>query len=615
MEDEQVFDEYHSFLLSLYKEGLMQGFRIDHIDGLQNPGEYIKKLRKLFGDACYIIAEKILESKESMPVDWQLNGTSGYEFLAHVNQLFTDRQGARQLLEYYKTKVPGLPPYKQLVANNKKMMLENYMGGEWDNLVQYLVHLNLAGEFETERIKVALGAIMVALPVYRIYPDEIPLKGEALSVMIECFEKARHAEPAYIAELNHLFSLLITVVPEFASGNVLRFVLRLMQFTGPLTAKGVEDTTFYIYNPLISHDEVGDSPSKLGISINAFHKRMQIRSQTSPLSLNATATHDTKRGEDARLRLNRLSEFPDDWIERVKRWFDMNKRYAKGDGDSRIPHINDEYFLYQSIVGGFPEDLEASEEWISRLKEYFVKVLREAKARSSWEAPDEDYEKGCASFIDNVLHDDETFLPDAKVFMKRLTGVSMRYSLAQTLVKITSPGIPDVYQGCELWDLSYVDPDNRRPVDYESRINYLNEIITQEKQGPASLFSFLNSKRVSGVEKLFVTWKALNFRRHYSDLFIHGEYRPVKLSGKEQLACVYARTYQNTALLVAVGFASAHETPQDNLGEAEGESLVLLEDLPNNWTNIFTGKHILANGYIPVKELFTDFPVALLYSS
>src|SRR5690606_24364232 len=183
--------------------------------------------------------------------------------------------------------------------------------------------------------------------------------------------------------------------------------------------KGVEDTTFYIYNPLISHDEGGDSPSRLGISISTFHRRMQDRVQTSPLSLNATATHDTKRGEDARIRLNRLTENPDEWIERVQHWFELNSRFAKGDGDNRIPHVNDEYFLYQSIVGGFPEDLVASEEWISRLKEYFMKVLREAKSRSSWEAPDEQYENGCAAFIDSILHDDEKYLPDVIAFMER----------------------------------------------------------------------------------------------------------------------------------------------------------------------------------------------------
>src|SRR5690606_2123064 len=248
MEDDDVFEEYHSFLKTLYQEGLIQGFRIDHIDGLQDPGRYISKLRELFGNDCYIIAEKILEEKESMPSDWQLNGTSGYEFLAHVSQLFTDRQGARQLLEFYKSTVPDLPSYRRLVAYNKKMMLENYMAGEWDNLVQHLVELGLGGGFNRERLKVALGALMIALPVYRIYPEELPLKGDALAVMIEGFEKARHAEPEYLVELDHMFNMLITTKADFPSENVLRFLRRLMQFTGPLTAKGVEDTTFYIYN-------------------------------------------------------------------------------------------------------------------------------------------------------------------------------------------------------------------------------------------------------------------------------------------------------------------------------------------------------------------------------
>lgn len=612
MEDDDVFDEYHSFLKILYDEGLIQGFRIDHIDGLQDPGRYISKLRELFGQECYIIAEKILEEKESMPADWQLNGTSGYEFLAHVNQLFTDRQGARQLLDFYKSTVPGLPTYSRLVAENKKMMLENYMAGEWDNLVQQLVESDLDGSYKRDRLKIALGALMVALPVYRIYPEELPLKGEALTVMIEGFEKARQSEPECLAELDHLFNMLITTKPDYPIENVLRFLRRLMQFTGPLTAKGVEDTTFYVYNPLISHDEVGDSPSRLGISINTFHRRMQNRAQSSPLSLNATATHDTKRGEDARIRLNRLTENADEWIERVQRWFEMNRRFSKGEGEKRIPHVNDEYFLYQSIVGGFPEDLVASEEWIGRLKEYFVKVLREAKARSSWEAPDEEYENGCAAFIDLILHDEEKYLPDAIAFMEGVTDKAMRYSLAQTLVKITAPGIPDIYQGCELWDLSYVDPDNRRPVDYDIRNKFLNEIIANESKTPDAFFSFLTSKRWQGIEKLFVTWKALNFRRQHPDLFNKGEYIPVKLSGSNPVACVFARVHQSKAVLVAVGFKAAYEM-QESSDEVVGEPLVLLEDLPDEWTNLFTGKQIITNGFISVRALLSDFPVNVLY--
>ena len=250
MEDENVFNEYHSFLHSLYKENLIQGFRIDHIDGLKDPSQYIRNLRRLFGDSCYIIAEKILDAREATPPDWLLQGTSGYEFLAAVNQLFTNKIGARQLLEFYRTLVPALPPYKQLVEKNKSMMLQNYMQGEWDNLVEYLIELGLQGNFTRPKLKQALGLIMVSLPIYRIYPKQIPLDGNDLVILTEVFNKTKQVEPSFEAELNHFYSLFVCPDKEIDKSSILDFLKRLMQFTGPLTAKGVEDTTFYIYNPL-----------------------------------------------------------------------------------------------------------------------------------------------------------------------------------------------------------------------------------------------------------------------------------------------------------------------------------------------------------------------------
>lgn len=615
MEDESVFNEYHSFLSTLYKQKLIQGFRIDHIDGLQDPRQYIKNLRKLFGEDCYIIAEKILEAKESMPSDWPLQGTSGYEFLAHVNQLFTDKAGAKQLLDYYRTLVPELPSYRQLVAKNKKMILETYMAGEWDNLLYYLTALNLDGNLERSRLKQALAQLMVALPVYRIYPEEIPLTGDALAVMTEAFEKAGAADQSCITELKHLKALFFDSQARYSRENVLKFLKRLMQFTGPLTAKGVEDTTFYIYNPLISHDEVGDSPSTLGITINAFHRRMQVRMENTPLSLNATATHDTKRGEDVRARLNVLSQLPDEWQQKVNGWMENNQKFTIEGGNGRIPGVNDEYFMYQSVVGGFPEDMTASNEWIERLQAYFTKVVREAKVKSNWESPNENYERTCHDFIGNILRDEKKFLPDVKRFVERITMIANKHALGQILIKITSPGIPDIYQGCELWDLSYVDPDNRRPVDYALRKNYFGQIIQKEKEGAETLFAFLESHSDVGMEKLFVTWKALNFRKNNQQLFIEGTYIPLQVNGNKQLACVYARNYMDRWAVVAVSFGTPNATNENaTINLEEGEAIVLLDQLPYEWTNLFSGKRISGMGYLPIKELFKDLPVALLYA-
>ncbi|HEX6226233.1 MAG TPA: malto-oligosyltrehalose synthase [Chryseolinea sp.] len=603
MEDEEVFNEYHSFLHSLYKENLIQGFRIDHIDGLREPSQYIRNLRRLFGDSCYIIAEKILDKNEMLPPDWLLQGTSGYEFLAAVNQLFTNKSGARRLLDFYRTLVPALPRYKQLVEKNKTMMLQNYMEGEWDNLVECLFVLGLQGEFTRQNLKKALGVLMVSLPIYRIYPKQIPLDGNDLSMLTEVFNTTKVAEPSVEKELNHLYSLFVFPDNDIDKSNILDFLKRLMQFTGPLTAKGVEDTTFYIYNPLISHDEVGDSPSMLGMTLNEFHRRMVVRQKTAPYSLNATATHDTKRGEDVRVRLNVLSEIPEQWEEAVTSWMTLNT----GAGDShRRPEINDEYFIYQSVVGGFPEDLRVTEHWINRLKEYLIKVVREAKVNSSWESPNESYETTCTAFIENLFKDTNPAHAHVATFVGRVIEIASINTLGQLLIKITAPGIPDIYQGCEFWDLSFVDPDNRRPVDFQTRKNFLAEIIRREKDDCKQFQSYLAAHRPLGVEKLFVTWKALNFRKDNEHVFKVGEYLALRASSEDAVMCAFARRLQDQWVIVLVPFAEVKP-------DLKNETILLGVDFPSSWTNVFTGDEIEADaGTLSLHSALGAFPVALL---
>jgi (1->4)-alpha-D-glucan 1-alpha-D-glucosylmutase len=365
MENSDVFDEYHRLIKQLYDEGLIHGVRIDHIDGLQDPSGYVKRLRTLLGPACYIIAEKILEAKESMPEDWPIEGTSGYEFLSHVSQLMTDREGARKLVDFYHELVPHLPPYQKLVLENKRRILEHHMHGEWENLVNEFTRLKLANGYTHDAIKNALGAVMVSLPVYRIYPNRLPLEGAEKKVMDEAFQKAAEQSQPEAEQVRYLEQLMVNG-EEQETTAIIKFEKRLMQYTGPLTAKGVEDTTFYVYNPLISHDEVGDAPSTLGISINAFHSRMLRRLKENPLSLNATATHDTKRGEDARLRLNVISEIPDTWIRYVREWMALNKP-LRNDGEDPAPSVNDEYFVYQSLIGGMLYDSQITDEFVERV--------------------------------------------------------------------------------------------------------------------------------------------------------------------------------------------------------------------------------------------------------
>ena len=605
MEDENVFNEYHSFLKNLYKENIIQGFRIDHIDGLKDPGVYLQRLRSLFGDSCYIIAEKILEAKESMPERWPLQGTSGYEFLAYVNQLFTDRSGAKRLVEFYEKLVPQLPGYKQIVDENKRMILDNYMSGEWDNLTDYFMELGLAARFERDGIKQALAAVLVSLPVYRIYPDDLPLTGNDLVIMAEAFQKAKHLAPSCTSELNYMNELLVSP-PQDLKASALRFLKRMMQFSGPLTAKGVEDTTFYVYNPLISHDEVGDSPSTMGITIKEFHARMISRQQATPFSLNATATHDTKRGEDVRTRLNVLSEIPDRWIKLVESWFDINRNARVDVNGKQAPIVNDEYFIYQSILGGFPDDLQPSEFWLGRLQAYLVKALREAKVNTSWEEPDENYENACKEFVSRIIKGNGKFLNSLTQFLKDILPFANTNAMGQMLIKITAPGIPDVYQGCELWDLSYVDPDNRRPVDYGIRKKWLNQIREKENNDLGNLFSFLGDHRGLGIEKLYVAWKALNFRRAHNEVFTHGEYLPLQVSGRQPVACAYTRHHKDKWVLIIVPLAvTANDMWTD-------ESVLLPQQLSGSWTNIFTGETVDIAEYVSIKEILMQFPLGFL---
>ncbi|HEX8040234.1 MAG TPA: malto-oligosyltrehalose synthase, partial [Chryseosolibacter sp.] len=609
MEDPEVFEEYHAGIVTLLKERIIQGLRIDHIDGLQDPANYTQALRALAGDSCYIIAEKILEAKEDMPAQWPLQGTSGYEFLSFLNQLLTLRTGARRLLAFYRDLIPGMPSYDKLIFESKRLILGNYMRGEWDNITHLLVSLNLADGFDPERMRTALGFFMLSLPVYRLYPESLPLKGKNLVIAQEAFDKALSAGSDYSQEINHLRNLFTEAQPE---ARALPFLKRLMQFTGPLTAKGVEDTTFYIYNPLISHDEVGDSPGPLGMSIQRFHEKMQKRQAATPLSLNATATHDTKRGEDARVRINVLSRIPELWIQCVGQWLEINRPCRSCLDGRPAPGLNDEYFIYQSILGGFPEDFQVTEEFILRVQAYLNKALREAKVNTNWSEPDEQYEKACERFVRQILNTNHAFLSSFLPFLKIVCEHAMVYSLSQTLIKLTAPGIPDIYQGCELWDLSFVDPDNRRPVDFDKRMEYLFQLVLREEKGKEALFEYLRQHHQAGIEKLYITWKTLNYRKTHPDLFIAGDYIPLDVTGQQEIAVAYARRRETSWAMVIVPLGLVKREMDSTEDFFSSQHIVLPDDAPERWLNLFTGDTHASPNQISLSEIFRDFPVALL---
>jgi len=614
IEDDAVFQDYHRFLFWLYRENLIQGFRIDHIDGLYDPLQYCQRLRKAVGEDCFIIAEKILEARESMPEHWPLQGTSGYEFLSDVSQLMTDRVGSKKLLTLYQQLVPDLSPYAKIVFLNKKLILEKYMAGELENLVELFFHLGLQEKFQKDHIRSALGFFMISLPVYRIYPDRHPVAPQDITILEETLRRALESSREFSGELEYIFGLFVRKSPMLDGEKILRFLKRMMQFTGPLTAKGVEDTTFYVYNPLISHDEVGDAPSMLGISIQSFHSKMEQRAKNNPFSLNATATHDTKRGEDARLRLNILSEIPDEWAAQVKEWMNMNSQFIAEAEGKRMPTINDEYFIYQSLIGGYTAEDVNPDQFFNRFDDFLIKAIREAKVNSDWAKPNNAYELGCIGFLRSIFAGDHTFKASLDTFVGMISRYAELYAPAQVVIKATAPGIPDIYQGCDLWDLSFVDPDNRRPVDYLMRQHYVEEIVAHEKENSIKFFHYLRSRRKCGVEKMFVTRKILNFRKEYNDIFLYGDYIPLQFSTHEPVAIAFSRHFRSTWITVVVPLALARHREYDHPYAHEPDDrkfFGLPSNAPSRWRNIFTGEELSFQTKITIFDALKDFPVAV----
>lgn len=606
VEDEKVFNDYHRYIHSLYRKGFIQGLRIDHIDGLKNPPEYVRRLRALFGSDCYIIVEKILDAKEELPENMDIQGTSGYEFLSYINQVITDRKGSEKLLALYHEYVPQNKDYEHIVYQNKLANLETYLNGEWDNLLRLLLSLNLVddGEISIADLKMALGAFMAAFPVYRVYIEELPLNINDEQLVVQAFVKAYKRYPQLHYHLGILRQLFIPYPEPTRNTNRLHFIQRVMQFTGPLAAKGIEDTTFYLYNPLISHNEVGDQPCVLGIPVREFHEKMQQRLIKNSLSLNCTSTHDTKRGEDNRTRINIISELTDEWASLVAHWQQINEPFRKDINGIKAPITNDQYFLYQAIIGGFPEDLNVTEDFVSRTKKYFTKVLRESKWMSDHINPNKEYETACSDFIDHLLDPAHQFLPSVLPFIKKVIRYANTYTMVQVIIKTTAPGIPDIYQGCELWDLSYVDPDNRRPVNFDLRKKLLSALRQKERENVDALLEWANSNYEIGTQKLLMTHKILQLRRSDNDLFIHGEYIPVHFEGSDRVVIAYFRKYRDKWIFIVLPLGIVANTGKEL-------QLFLPPEAPRHWKNIFTQEYISGDA-MDVRRLFQKFPVAVL---
>lgn len=615
IEDKEVFDKYHQFIHELIKEGLITGLRIDHIDGLYDPKGYLDDLNKLISDDFYIIIEKILEADETLPTDWKTQGTTGYDFLAFINNLYTDSNSRAIFNQEYEKFKPEFSDYNALVYSKKQYILNENMGGELDNLWSMLEDLKLLPPHMVKESGYnAFSTFLCSFPVYRIYPDSIPLTEDQKEVVNEAYEEAVKQESHRKKDLQYFRSLFMCEA-DCNKDNMLAFLKRCQQFTGPLAAKGVEDTTFYLYNKLISHNEVGDSPEVLGITIDEFHKLMEKRQRESPLTINDTSTHDTKRGEDARMRINTLSEMPEEWFSKIEEWHSINQKVRK---KTDVPDRNEEYFIYQALIGAMPFGCKPDEDFLSRTNAFLQKALREAKEHTNWSDPNTDFEKDVSQFVEDILSH-KPFRDSFDSFTHKVSFFGVINSMGQSLIKVTAPGIPDIYQGSELWDLSYVDPDNRRRVDYVLRNEYLKEFEEYELKGDPSFLHNLMKDYSTGKVKMFTLYQALKERRENPEFFERAEYIPIPISVEyaHKVIC-YARKLEDIWYIIAAPLNVTSLSTIDHfpLGELWGQGhLKLPDDAPTEWKNVFGGETLSSNGQMELSDLFKSFPVAMLKSN
>jgi (1->4)-alpha-D-glucan 1-alpha-D-glucosylmutase len=671
MEDPRVFGEAHRLVLALVRDGLATGLRIDHPDGLYAPHAYFRRLQALHllerarlaaGRAArpldrptaalllerlfealeagrlprrslHVVAEKIVVAPERLPESWDVDGTTGYEFLALVNGLFVDPRAERTFDGIWARASGRREEFREVVAKKKRLVMSSSMAGEVNMLAHRLNRISETNrrtrDFTLNELTRALVEVVALFPVYRTY---VTRRGEIderdRSVVEQTIARARRRSPVVDPSIyDFLRDVLLQRHPDGLTDEEkaewLEFTLKLQQVTGPVTAKAVEDTAFYTYGRLISLNDVGGGPERFGAAPAEVHALLAERRESSPGSLSATSTHDTKRSEDVRVRIDALTELPSEWRSTVVRWARLNAPLRGGDEARPAPDRRDELFLYQTLVGAFPDEglapgTPAHAAFVARIQAYMEKALREGKVHTSWTNPDEGYEAGVRGFVEGTLAS-PPFLAELAAVSGRVARAGRLSSLAQVALKCAAPGVPDVYQGCELWDLSLVDPDNRRPVDFDLRARSLEGIDAELARGSearAALARALSSAEglATGRAKLLLLRVALHLRRAEPALFREGDYRPLAADGPlADRVFAFSRAVAGRALICAVPRLVL--APLEAGGGAvrwEG-ALALPSALPRRWRDAVTGAP-REGPALPLAELFADFPVALLLS-
>jgi (1->4)-alpha-D-glucan 1-alpha-D-glucosylmutase len=667
MEDERVFAETHRLVLGLLLGGEIAGLRIDHPDGLYTPTAYFRTLQVAFlveraraldaaagGDPAeldalepplaervaaaldsgnlphkpmYVVVEKILEGHERMPASWCVDGTTGYEFLGCVSALYVEPESRRAFDDLYARFIGERLDFAELVYRTKKQLMSGSMASELNVLANRLNRISEADrrtrDFTLRALGQALREYVACLPIYRTYVEgttAADVDERDRQYIESTIARAQRRAPSLNRSLFQFLRDILLLrhaaeLPEEARRDRVELVRKLQQVTGPVTAKALEDSAFYVYQRLVSLNEVGWDPTAFGVSVEEFHRMNRERLAAWPGSLNATSTHDTKRSEDVRLRISALSEIPVEWEARLHRWAALNRPHKRDVDGVEAPDANDELLFYQTLVGAFPDGGDGG--FGARVLAYLEKALREAKVRSSWTNPDEGYEAAMREFASRVMGS-RAFLDDFVPFQRRVARAARWTTLSQVAIKMASPGVADVYQGCELEDLSLVDPDNRRPVDFALRARLNDELARGLAEGPQARADL--ARRVSrgaaladGRAKLLLTREALGYRRAEPELFVKGEYLPLTVEGLHARNLIaFARAHRSRACVCVAPRLVLRLF--DGADEIAWRARVLVPpELRGPFTDVVTGRRVeLRSGALDAAECLSHFPVALL---
>jgi (1->4)-alpha-D-glucan 1-alpha-D-glucosylmutase len=657
VEDPVVFEAVHDLTLRLVGQGLITGLRIDHADGLLDPGRYLRTLQERCAGAqdrlqpgrapaageagedsrpFYIVVEKILTGRERLHRDWPVHGTSGYEFVNLVNAVFVDSTNRPQFEDLYARFAGWQEDFRDLVYECKKLVLRASMSGEQNVLARKLDQISeqhrWSRDFTLNSLGRVLAEVIACFPVYRSYVTaQGSLTEEDRRQIRRAIDTAKRRNAALSeSTFDFLQAVLLLEHPdaldEAARAERLAFTLHFQQLTSPVMAKGFEDTALYRYCPLVSLNEVGGDPTCFGLALEEFHARTASRIKEMPHGLSATSTHDTKRSEDVRARINVLSEMPDEWERAIWRWHHLTESARVEIEGIPVPDPNEEYLFYQTLIGTWPQPApEEHAQYVARIQTYVDKAAKEAKVRTSWIRANDVHDRMLAEFVRKVMRPDadNEFLADLSAFAGRVAQAGMLNSLSQTLLKIAAPGVPDFYQGTELWDFSLVDPDNRRPVDYAIRQAMLAEIKRAAAVDRLALARRLFANPADGGIKMYVISEALGLRRRNEVLFRQGAYTPLEASGARMSKVVaFARGPAEYHVIVAAGrfFAEFEGLPEGATGDWPWQDTFLSVPsglLHEHYVDLFTGHEVRADRdrdrrQLCMADIFAHLPFAML---